>query len=147
MLYHGPRNPFPENYAPKETIPVLADLGAPVVAIRGNNDAEIDEMLLPFPLAGSLWILTEACRIFAIHGHQLRINGEGGRLEAPEGAVVLSGHTHIPTAEKRETTHFWNPGSVSLPKQDFPPSFGWYEDGRFEVRTFDGRVLMSDSLR
>ncbi len=145
LLYHGPRNPLPENYAPKEAVEILADLGAPVIAVRGNCDAEVDELVLPFHLAENAWLLDDGGRrIFAIHGHQLHINGGG--LPAPEGVAVLSGHTHVPTAEKRGSTHFWNPGSVSLPKNDLPPSFGWYEDGRFEVRTFDGRTLLSDAL-
>ena len=144
LLYHGPRNPLPEGYDPAEAARLLTELPVPKAAIRGNCDADVDQFVLPFHLAESSWILDEGWRILAIHGHQLAMNG--GPMEAEEGIAVLSGHTHIPTAEKRGSIHFWNPGSTSLPKEDFPPSFGRYENGRFEVMTFGGRVLMSDSL-
>ncbi len=144
LLYHGPRNPLPEGYASAEAIAVLSDLGAPAAAVRGNCDAEVDQLVLPFHLAESAWLLDEGRRLLAIHGHQLKMNG--GLLEAPPDVAVISGHTHVPTAEKRERTHFWNPGSAALPKNDFPPSFGWYERGRFQVLDFDGRVLMEDAM-
>ncbi len=145
LLYHGPRNPLPEQYDPQEAAKILGALAAPVMAIRGNCDAEVDELVLPFHLAESAWVLAGGGRIFAIHGHQLAFNG--GPLKEPEGVAVVSGHTHLPTAEKRGSSHFWNPGSASLPKGDFPASFGWYEDGRFKVLALgDGRELMSDGF-
>ena len=144
LLYHGPRNPLPADYAPGELASVLADLGAPLAAIRGNCDADVDQFVLPFHLAESAWIFDASRRILAIHGHQLEING--GPIPAPDDVAVLSGHTHIPTAEKRGRTHFWNPGSSTLPKESFPPSFAIYQDGRFQVLDFNGRELMSDSF-
>ena len=144
LLYHGPRNPLPENYAPAEVAAILADLKKPVIAIRGNCDSDVDQMVLPFHLAESAWILGGALPILAVHGHELPENG--GDLKIPEGQVVLFGHIHRPVAEKRGATRFWNPGSASLPKDDLPPSFGFYEDGRFEVRSFEGRVLAADVL-
>lgn len=142
ILYHGPRNPLPDNYCPAEVIKVMSELTAPVAAVRGNCDAEVDELVLPFHLAEDSWIIDGDRRILAIHGHQLKING--GPIEIPDKVAALSGHTHVPTAEKRGETHFWNPGSISLPKQNFPHSFGHYEDGTFRVITFDGQTLMSD---
>lgn len=144
VLYHGPRNPLPDNYNPAEVCKVLAELPVPVIAVRGNCDAEVDELVLPFHLAESSWIIEGGSRIFAIHGHQLEING--GSIKAPEGAAVLSGHTHLPTADKRGSSHYWNPGSCSLPKQAFPASFGIFEDNLFRVESFDGQVLMTDHL-
>ncbi|MDR1044022.1 MAG: phosphodiesterase [Candidatus Adiutrix sp.] len=144
LLYHGPRNPLPADYAPGELAGLLSDLGAPLMAIRGNCDAEVDQFVLPFHLAESAWIFDGSRRILAIHGHQLAING--GPLPAPEGVAVLSGHSHVPTAEKRGRTHFWNPGSSALPKESFPPSYGFYQDGRFRVLDFNGQELMSDSF-
>ena len=144
ILYHGPRNPLPDKYLPAKVITSIKDLPTPIVAVRGNCDAEVDQLVLPVHLAESAWLLDGTGRIMVIHGHQLEING--GSIKAPEGAAVLSGHTHVPTAEKRGRTHYWNPGSLSLPKENFPPSFGQYEDGKFEVLTFDGQTLMSDML-
>jgi len=144
ILYHGPRNPLPDKYQPAEVAEMIARLSVPTAAVRGNCDSEVDQYVLPVHLAESAWLLDGARRILAIHGQQLEING--GRMKAPEGAALLSGHTHVPTAERRGTTHCWNPGSLSLPKENFPPSFGFYEGGKFSVLTFDGRELMSDNL-
>jgi len=144
LLYHGPRNPLTDHYSPAQTVAFLADFGRPVAAIRGNCDAEVDQMILPFPLADNSWILIDGHRILAIHGHQLEMNG--GPMKIAGNMAVLSGHTHLPTAEKRGETHFWNPGSASLPKGGYPPTYGLYHDGLFQVMTFDDQILMSDSF-
>jgi len=144
LLYHGPRNSLPDHYSPAEVTGILADLGRPVAAIRGNCDAEVDQMVLPFPLAETAWLLGDGHRIMAIHGHQLEMNG--GPLKITGAEAILSGHTHVPTAEQRDGLHYWNPGSASLPKGGFPPSFGFYADGQFKVMSFDDQVLMSDSF-
>lgn len=145
ILYHGPRNPLPDNYNPAEVCNVLAALSTPIIAVKGNCDAEVDELVLPFHLAESCWIFERGVRIFAIHGHQLEING--GSIKAPKGAAVLSGHTHIPTADSNKgSSHYWNPGSVSLPKQVNPASFGILEDGVFRVESFGGQVLLKNNF-
>lgn len=144
LLYHGPRNSLPDHYSPAEATGILADLGYPVVAIGGNCDAEVDQMVLPFPLAESAWLLVDGHRIMAIHGHQLEMNG--GSLKITGAEAILSGHTHVPTAENRGGLHYWNPGSASLPKGGFAPSYGLYEEGLFKVMTFDDQLLMSDSF-
>jgi putative phosphoesterase len=145
LLYHGPRNPLPEKYAPAETAALLDNLGRPVLAVRGNCDAEVDQLLLPFHLAENAWLLAGPRPILALHGHELPENG--GCLKPPEGVVLLFGHTHRPMAEKRGSNHYWNPGSASLPKDDLPPSYGFYENSRFEVRSLaDGRVLAADDI-
>ncbi|MDR3037693.1 MAG: phosphodiesterase [Candidatus Adiutrix sp.] len=144
LLYHGPRNPLPEGYAPAEVAAILAGLKGPVIAIRGNCDSAVDQMVLPFHLAESAWLGDGGRPILAVHGHELPENG--GTLRVPEGPAILFGHIHLPVAEKRAFNHYWNPGSAALPKEGHPPSFGFYEGGRFEVRSFEGRVLAADVL-
>lgn len=144
ILYHGPRNPLPDHYAPAEVAAILAGLAQPVAVVRGNCDAEVDQMVLPFPLVESSWIIDSGRQILAIHGHQLEMNG--GHMKISGVKAILSGHTHLPTAEQRDGVHFWNPGSASLPKGGFPPSYGLYADGNFKVLNFADEVLMSDSL-
>jgi len=142
LLYHGPRNQLPEKYAPMETAGLLENLGRPVLAIRGNCDAEVDQLVLPFHLAESAWIMAGPRPILAVHGHELPENG--GHMKIPEGVIILFGHIHRPVAEKRGANHYWNPGSAALPKDGLPPSYGFYDDGRFEVRSFDGQILAAD---
>lgn len=140
LLYHGPRNDLPEGYAPKEVIGMLNGLAASIVAVRGNCDAEVDLMLLPFAVEDSAVIAADGLRIVAQHGHHLPscppIPG------VRPGDVVLSGHTHIPRGETVDGVHFWNPGSTTLPKGGFPASYGVFEAGAFRVFGLDGRLLL-----
>ena len=116
------------------------------MCVRGNCDAEVDAMMLPFPLAESAWLFADGVRIFAVHGHALPAGGTFPGLAA--GSAQLSGHTHIPRAEGREGIHFWNPGSASLPKADFPRSYGVIENGAFSVFPLAGGAeLMRDAVR
>ena len=139
-LYHGPRNPLPSSYGPPSVVSVFADFDTPIVAVRGNCDAEVDLMLLPFAVEDSAVIAADGLRIVAQHGHHLPscppIPG------VRPGDVVLSGHTHIPRGETVDGVHFWNPGSTTLPKGGFPASYGVFEAGAFRVFGLDGRLLL-----
>lgn len=50
ILYHGPRNDLPKEYAPKEVIAMLNPLKNQIYAVRGNCDTEVDQMVLEFPI-------------------------------------------------------------------------------------------------
>ena len=140
ILYHGPRNDLPNGYDPKEVIALLNPLADRILAVRGNCDAEVDLMLLPFAVEDSAVIVADGLRIVAQHGHHLPscppIPG------VRPGDVVLSGHTHIPRGETVDGVHFWNPGSTTLPKGGFPASYGIFEAGAFRVFGLDGRLLL-----
>lgn len=144
VLYHGPRNPLPQGHNPQDVVKIFGELPVPIIALRGNCDAEIDQVLLPFHLAESAWILDGLHSILAIHGHQLPENDD--EIKAPAGTAILSGHIHIPVAEKQGRLHRWNPGSAALPKGGYPAGFGIYENGKFQALDFEGNVLKSDSL-
>lgn len=121
LVYHGPRNPLPGGYDTRsvlEELDRLNHLPCPVTAVRGNCDAEVDIMLTPFAVSENAWIEADALRIFASHGHRLPENPPLPGF-AP-GTVILRGHTHIPRGESLDGLHFWNPGSLSLPKGGFP---------------------------
>ena len=139
-LYHGPRNPLPGGYAPQQPVSALAAIEPPVLAVRGNCDAEVDLMLLPFAVEDSAAIAADGLRIVAQHGHRLPAFPPVPGVRA--GDVVLSGHTHIPRGETIDGVHFWNPGSTTLPKGGFPPSYGLFEDGVFRVFSLDGRLVL-----
>lgn len=143
LVYHGPRNPLPAGYDTPQllrTMPDLTALPCPVTAVRGNCDAEVDLALLPFPVADNAWIDVDGLRVFASHGHHVP-----ERPPCPgfaRGTVLLRGHTHVPRGETLDGLHFWNPGSLALPKGGFPPSYGLYADGVFRVLdTHGGEVL------
>ena len=74
ILYHGPRNDLPEEYAPKQVIAMLNPLKDKLLCVRGNCDTEVDQMVLDFPvMAEYAYICCDGLRIFATHGQiQLR---------------------------------------------------------------------------
>lgn len=132
LLYHGPRNPLPQDYAPKEVAAMLNGAKENIVAVRGNCDSEVDQMVLEFPcLADYAVVLDPACRtLFCTHGH---VHAPENPPALPEGSVFLSGHTHVKTNETRDGVLFANPGSVSIPK-DGSHSYAVYQDGAIEHR-------------
>ena len=149
LLYHGPRNDLPEGYDPKAVISLLSPLAEKILCVRGNCDAEVDQMVLPFPIMAETTTLTVDGRTwFAAHGHRAGANPSANDLPAlPRGSVVLTGHTHIPTCDYDENGILrLNPGSVSIPKGGFPATYTLYEDGVFSVLDFSGNLVMRASL-
>ena len=144
LLYHGPRNDLPQGYAPKEVIAQLSGVKDKVFCVRGNCEAEVDQMVLPFPVLADYCLLEQKGRVvFATHGHHYNL--ENPPLLQP-GDVLLHGHTHIPA--KDNSLGFWylNPGSVSIPKENSPHSYMTLEDGQFLWKDLDGAVYESLAL-
>ena len=136
LLYHGPRNDLPQGYAPKEVIAQLSPLKDKVFCVRGNCEAEVDQMVLPFPVLAEYCLLEQKGHvIFATHGHHYNLDTPP--LLQP-GDVLLHGHTHIPA--KDNSLGFWylNPGSVSLPKENTAHSYMTLEDGVFLWKDLEG---------
>lgn len=132
LLYHGPRNPLPEEYKPAEVAKKLNNLADRIIAVRGNCDSEVDQMLLDFPITAP-WqqVLTEQNRLFVTHGHHYH---PGALPALSAGDVLVFGHTHLPCAEwNPEGIGLFNPGSVSLPKGGYPASFGLWDAGILSI--------------
>ena len=145
ILYHGPRNDLPENYAPKRVIEILNPYSDKILAVRGNCDAEVDQMVLSFPiLAEYAFLELDGLRILATHGH--RINKDNASL-LRRGDILLHGHTHVPTVESFGTENFYiNCGSASIPKECSPKSYMIYENRSFSFRDIDGKEYKSFEL-
>ena len=145
LLYHGPRNDLPAGYDPKAVIAMLSEYADRLFCVRGNCDTEVDQMVLPFPiLAETALLFVEGRTWFAAHGHRAGANPTAGDLpRLPAGSVILTGHTHIPTLDTTpDGILLVNPGSTSIPKGGFAPSYALYEDGRFEVISLDGDKIL-----
>ncbi len=139
LLYHGPRNDLPRDYAPKQVIPMLNEHKHEILAIRGNCDAEVDQMVLEFPVMADYAILIDEGKTFYLsHGH---IYNEENLPPLHKGDVFLYGHTHVLRAEKKDGQVYLNPGSVSLPKEGNVPSYATLEHGLFTIRDFDGNMI------
>ena len=129
ILYHGPRNDLPRDYAPKEVIAMLNPLADRLLCVRGNCDCEVDQMVLQFPILADYAILSEGGRrIYLTHGHV--INKDHPLPFAP-GDILLHGHTHVPACEDCGSFCYLNPGSVSIPKNGSRHSYMTLEGGEF----------------
>ena len=134
LLYHGPRNDLPRDYAPKQVIPMLSQYKDKIIAVRGNCEAEVDQMVLPFPcMAEFSQLLLDGKTFYLTHGHHANPDN---LPPLPEGSVFLFGHTHVKMDELRFGVRCLNPGSVSIPK-DGSHSCLIYEDGEFFVRILE----------
>lgn len=135
LLYHGPRNDLPRDYAPKEVIAMLNELKTRIICVRGNCEAEVDQMVLDFPVMSDYSCLMDGERlIYLTHGHIFNKNNFPGHNA---NDVVLSGHTHVPVWEPCEQGLFFNPGSVSIPKNSSKNGYMTYENAVFRWKSFD----------
>lgn len=142
ILYHGPRNDLPQEYAPKEVISMLNAHSGRIFSVRGNCEAEVDQMVLRFPVMADYCLLEAKGRlVFATHGHTWNLSNPPA-LSA--GDILLCGHTHIPAKQQENGIFYCNPGSVSIPKGNSPRGYMVLENDRFLWKTLDGTVY--DSL-
>ena len=131
VLNHGPRNALPEGYAPAKVAERLNEVAHKVIAVRGNCDSEVDQMLLHFPITAP-WqqVLLEKQRLFLTHGH---LFGPENLPALNQNDVLVYGHTHLPVAEQRGEIFHFNPGSVSIPKGGNPASYGMLDNDVLSV--------------
>lgn len=143
-LYHGARNPLPLEYNPKEVALLLNGFADRIIAVRGNCDSEVDEMVLDFPMMSTYsTVLYKGRRLFLTHGH---IYNQDNLPKLREGDVFIYGHTHIPLAEKKENIFIINPGSITFPKKSYPNSYGILEESIFKIKDLDGNVFKKIKL-
>lgn len=141
LLYHGPRNDLPKEYAPKEVIQMLNEKAREIYAVRGNCEAEVDQMVLDFPVLADYCILVIGGHTFyATHGH---VYNKENLPPMQEGDILIHGHTHVLKAKKMDGYYLLNPGSVSIPKKDNPPTYAVLENSIFAIKDFEGRIIKS----
>ena len=128
ILYHGPRNDLPQEYAPKQVIPMLGQWADKILCVRGNCEAEVDQMVLNFPcLADYSQLVADGKTFYLTHGHH---QNPDNLPKLEDGSVFLYGHTHVKFDQVINGIRCLNPGSVSIPK-DGSHSCLVYEDGSF----------------
>ena len=138
ILYHGPRNDLPEEYAPKEVLAMLNGRKNRILCVRGNCDTEVDQMVLDFPMMADYAVLfLDGLTVYATHGH--RYNTANPPPLNP-GEILLHGHTHVPAWERHGHYLYLNPGSVSIPKEQSPRSYMTLEGRHFRWKTLDGET-------
>lgn len=144
ILYHGPRNDLPKEYAPKQVIAMLNEYKDQIYAVRGNCDTEVDQMVLEFPVLADYALLSFNGRTFyATHGH---VYNQDNLPPVQAGDILIHGHTHLLKAEKAGDITVLNPGSVSIPKGGNPNTYAMLEDNVFTIYSLDGDVVKQMEL-
>lgn len=145
LLYHGPRNDLPRDYAPKQVIAMLNGVRAKLLCVRGNCDAEVDQMVLDFPMMAeyAIWPL-DARLIYITHGHRFYM---ASPPPLQPGDILLHGHTHIPACTPfGQENYYLNPGSLSLPKDGSASGYMALEGTAFTWKTLDGEAYQTLTL-
>ena len=143
LLYHGPRNDLPREYAPKEVIPLLNGKKEKLLCVRGNCDAEVDQMVLEFPVLADYAVLPVGQRlIYATHGHIYHVKNLAPLVP---GDVLLHGHTHVPAwTEFGQGNLYLNPGSVSIPKENSPHSYMTLEENTMQWKELESSAVFHE---
>lgn len=145
ILYHGPRNALPEEYAPQEVAEMLNSRRDALLCVRGNCDTEVDQMVLDFPIMAEYCLLWLGERmVFATHGHRFN---KDALPPLTTGDILLHGHTHVPAWEKCAGGNLYlNPGSVSIPKGGSGRGYMLLSENEAVWKTLDGGIFHAYSL-
>lgn len=143
ILYHGPRNPLPNEHDPQQVCDLLNKYSDKIIACRGNCDSEVDQAILSFPIMQDYsLILDDGMRLFCTHGHLFTPDSSKIQYD-----VFFSGHTHIQVLERgNHNAIICNPGSASLPKASSSAGFAVYEDNMVMLYDIEGIKLKTMSL-
>ncbi len=142
ILYHGPRNDLPENYAPKEIIAMLNPLKEKLLCVRGNCDTEVDQMVLDFPILADYAVIPVKDKIlYATHGHKFSPQNPP---PLAIGDILINGHTHVPKCEDMGDFVYLNCGSVSIPKENSAHSYMILEDGKFLWKNLENGEIYNE---
>lgn len=146
ILYHGPRNDLPKEYNPKIVIDLLNPLKNKVLCVKGNCDAEVDQMVLDFEISEQDFFLEEENYfIYATHGHHINFNNffdfHHETKNSKKIIILLNGHTHIPSFEKKENLLYVNDGSVSIPKENSQNCYVILQDNKIFWKNLEGQIF------
>ena len=139
LLYHGPRNDLPREYAPKQVIEMLNARKSQILCVRGNCEAEVDQMVLEFPVLSEFGVVfADGLTLYMLHGHK--------NLDIPvmPGDILLCGHTHVPAVRKDGEHYDVNPGSVSIPKEGSCHGYMLLENRQLRHVSLEGENTLPD---
>ena len=139
LLYHGPRNDLPREYAPKQVIQLLNARKSQILCVRGNCEAEVDQMVLEFPVLSEFGVVfADGLTLYMLHGHK--------NLDLPvmPGDILLCGHTHVPAVRKDGEHYYVNPGSVSIPKEGSCHGYMMLENRQLRHVSLEGENTLPD---
>ena len=142
LYYHGPRNPLPEEYNPMKVCEAVKSLDKPNIIIKGNCDAEIDEMITEREFLVGDVIEVDGKTILLTHGHHINAD----KPSKCKFSSVIHGHTHVNSIKTVDGVVYVNVASLSMPKMNAPKSYAVYENKVITIKDVDGSVLMSTEI-
>lgn len=137
LYYHGPRNPLTKEYNPMKVAEILNSLKDRLLAVKGNCDAEVDEMISEFNFENNIILNENGRKIFLTHGHKYHIE----KLPKEEFDIMIYGHFHTGFIKEKEGKIYANTGSISLPKNNTKNSYIILEENRIVLKDVDGNIL------
>ena len=144
LLYHGPRNDLPDQYDPKAVTAMLNENKNELLCVRGNCDAEVDQMVLEFPIGADYALFDlDGTTAFVTHGHLFNLDHLPPHKQ---GDLLIHGHTHVHVVTEKDGMTYINPGSAALPKENQPKTYMVYENSVFTIKTLDGETVMTHSI-
>lgn len=140
FMYNGPRNGVPDDYEPMKVSEMLNPFASKIIAVRGNCDSRVDEMLLKFPLEDVRRFELDGQFYDLYHGDEFSLN----LLKPQKGDVLVSGHTHIQVLEEKDGTIFLNPGSTSFPKGGNEASYATIEEKHIAIHRLNDSSIIKE---
>ena len=137
LYYHGPRNPLTEEYAPKEVADILNSYKDKILAVRGNCDAEVDQMISEFKLEENLRLKIGEKKFLFTHGHKFNIDFWPNE----DFDVLVYGHFHTGFIKEFEGKLFVNAGSISLPKNGTENSYLIIDETKISLKNVNGNLI------
>lgn len=134
---HGPRNPFPKEYNPKDVADTLNAIKDKLIVIKGNCDSQVDTLISEFDFIEDMCIISGEKKILLTHGHVYNKDN----LPSTKFDAIIYGHFHTGFIEEKDGIVCANAGSVSLPKNNTENSYIILEDGVITLKNLDGKEL------
>ena len=137
LYYHGPRNPLTKDYSPMKVAEILNSLKDRLDVIKGNCDAEVDEMISEFKFKEHLLLDVNNLKVYFTHGHKNNMDN----LPDEQIDMMVYGHFHTGIKKKKDGIIFANPGSISLPKDNTKNSYLILDKESIVLKDIDGNVI------
>lgn len=141
LYYHGPRNPLTEEYSPAEVAKTLNSLKNIIIAVRGNCDAEVDQMISEFKIEDIYRLGISNKKFIFTHGNKINIDNPPDE----DFDVLVYGHFHTGFIKEKSGKIFVNSGSISLPKEDTKNSYLLIDDNNIYLKEINDGIII-DSI-
>jgi len=139
LYYHGPRNPLPLDYSTMECAMLLNQYKDNIIAVRGNCDAEVDQMISDFRFIPYYELDINGKKIFLSHGH---LYNQKNHPET-DFHILIYGHEHTGYIIQDNNKVYINTGSVSLPKNNTPHSYILIDDNTIFLKELQTKNIIN----